>query len=137
MTSNDVTPRKQTAVQRLNLPAAHLGQLELALVQATRNTMERSRRYDSEAPLVIRVLISQINRATWATDQACGASAQLRASEREAQQTSQPPSRGWSFFLVEKAAPSPGRRDVRHVIELFLYTEGDNKEIRNEGSLDH
>ncbi len=155
MTSDDVTPRKQTAhehtwqtliefslsrgpgsehlavdrvveaVQSLNWPAAHLEQLELALVQATRNTMERSHRYGSEAPLVVRVLIPQGSRATWAADQAGGKPTQHHASEREAQQGSQPPSRGWSFFLIEKAAPSPGRRDVRHVIELFLYTEGD------------
>jgi anti-sigma regulatory factor (Ser/Thr protein kinase) len=155
MTSNDVTPRKQTAhdhtwqtliefslsrepgserlavdrvveaVQRLNLPAAHLAQLELALAEAMRNTMERSHRYGSEAPLLVRVLIPQGSQATRAADQAGGKPTQHHASEREAQQTSQLPSRGWSFFLVEKAAPSPGRRDVRHVIELFLYTEGD------------
>jgi hypothetical protein len=166
MTSNDVTPRKQTAhehtwqtliefslsrgpgserlavdrvveaVQGLNWPAAHLEQLKLALVQATRNIMERSRLDDPETPLVIRVLIPENGPATREADQAGGASTQLQASEREAQQTSQPPSRGWSFFLVEQAVQSPGRRDLRHVIELFLYTEGDNKEIRNETNYD-
>jgi anti-sigma regulatory factor (Ser/Thr protein kinase) len=166
MTSNDVTPRKQTAhdhtwqtliefslsrgpgserlavdrvveaVQSLNWPAAHLEQLKLALVQATRNTMERSHLDDTETPLVIRVLIPENGRAIRAADQAGGKPTQHQASEREAQQTSQLPSRGWSFFLVEKAAPRPGRRDVRHVIELFLYTEGDNKEIRNETNYD-
>jgi anti-sigma regulatory factor (Ser/Thr protein kinase) len=117
--------RVSEAMQRLKWPAAHLGWLKLALVEAMRNAMERSRRQNSRAPIIIRVLISHSGRTTRETNQACGESTQLQASEREVPQSSESPSRGWGFFLIEKAMPSSDRRDVRHLIELFLYPEGE------------
>ncbi len=153
MTSNGVTPHRRTAhqhtwqtlvefdlstepgnerlavervaeaVQRLNWPAAHLEQLKLALAQAARKAMERNCRYDSEAPLIIRVLIPENDPAPREGDSANGEPTQFEASGGEAQQAGQPPSRGWSFFLIEKALPASGS-DGRYVLELLLYPGG-------------
>jgi hypothetical protein len=153
MTSNAVTPHRQTAhqhtwqtliefdlstepgserlavvrvveaVQRLNWSAMHLEQLKLALAQAARKAMESSCRYDSEAPLAIRVLIPDDDPATGEADQASGEPTEHQVAERGAQQVGRPPSRGWSFFLIEKAVPGPGGAGW-HLLELFLYPGG-------------
>ena len=118
--------RVAQAVQRLNWPAAHLEQLKLALAQATRNNAERSHLHGLEARLVIRVLIPEDGLATWEPDRTNDAPTQLQAAEREAKQVGRPPSRGWGFFLIEKMAPdASGAR--RHLIELFLYPEGEGR----------
>jgi hypothetical protein len=118
-----VVDRVVEAVQRLNWSAAHLEQLKLALVQAARKAMEYSCRYDLEAPLVIRVLIPEDDPATGEADQASGEPTQHQVAEREAQPIGRPPSRGWSFFLIEKAVPDPGGAGW-HLLELFLYPGG-------------
>jgi hypothetical protein len=153
MTPNEVTPRRQIAhqhtwqtliefdlstepgserlavgrvieaVQRLNWSAMHLEQLKLALAQAARRAMECSCRYDAEAPLVIRVLIPEDDPATGEADQASGEPTEHQVAERGAQQVGRPPSRGWSFFLVEKAVPGPAGAGW-HLLELFLYPGG-------------
>jgi len=153
MTSNEVTPHGQTnhqrtwqtlvefdlspepggerlavervaeAMHRLNWPAAHLDQLKLALAQAARKAMESNRRYDAEASLVIRVLIPGNNPAPPEADPASGEPTQLQVSEGEAQHAGQPLSRGWSFFMIEKALPD-SEGAGRHVLELFLYPGG-------------
>jgi hypothetical protein len=111
------------AVERLNWPAAHLEQLKLALAQAARKAMECNCRYDLEAPLVIRVLIPANDPATQEADPANEGPTQLQVSERDAQQTGRPPSRGWSFFFIEKSLPVSGGAG-RHLLELFLYPGG-------------
>jgi hypothetical protein len=111
------------AMQRLNWPAGHLEQLKLALAQATRKAMECNCRYDSEAPLVIRVLIPASEPAPRETNPANAGPTQLQASEGEAQPAGQPPSRGWSFFLIEKSLPDSGGAG-QHLLELFLYPGG-------------
>lgn len=115
--------RVAEAVQRLNWSAAPLGRLKLALVQATRNAMERSHLNGSRAPLVIRVLIPENDPATREADRANNEPTHLQASERDAQQAGRPPSRGWGFFLIEKAVPDSGGAGW-HLLELFLYPGG-------------
>jgi hypothetical protein len=92
------------AVHRLNLPAAYLEQLKLALSGAILNAIGQGRRHGLEAPPVIRVLVQEKDRA--------------------AQPAGQPPARGWSFFVVEKTVPSPDYRAEQPLIELFLYPGG-------------
>jgi hypothetical protein len=116
--------RVAEAVQRLNWPTARLEQLKLALAQTAQKAVEGKCRYDTEAPLVIRVLIPENYAATQEADPAHDESTQLQTSERDAQQARRPPSRGWGFFLIEKALPDSGRAG-RHLMELFLYPEGD------------
>jgi hypothetical protein len=153
MTSNAVTPHRQTAhqhtwrtliefdlstgsgserlavdrvveaVQRLNWSAAHLEQLKLALAQAARKAMECSCRRDSEAPLVIRVLIPENASVRQEADPVNAEPTQLQASEREPQPVGQPPSRGWGFFFIEKTPPDSGGAGW-HLLELFLYPGG-------------
>jgi hypothetical protein len=115
--------RVAEAVQRLNWPAAHLGQLKLALDQAARKAMESYFGYDSEAPLVIRVLIPENELAPRDSDPANAEPTQPRPSEGEAQPVRQPPSRGWSFFLIEKSLPDAVGAG-RHLLELYLYPGG-------------
>jgi anti-sigma regulatory factor (Ser/Thr protein kinase) len=111
------------AVQRLSWSAMHLEQLKLALAQAARKAMEYSYRYDSEAPLVIRVLIPEDDPAPREVDPANAEPPQFQASEREPQPVGQPPSRGWGFFFIERALPDPGGAGW-HLLELFLYPGG-------------
>jgi anti-sigma regulatory factor (Ser/Thr protein kinase) len=115
--------RVAEAMQRLNWPAAHLEQLKLAFAQAARNAMKCNCGYDPDAPLVIRVLIPENDPATWEADPVNSEPTQLQASEGEAQQAGQPPSRGWSFFLIEKVLRDSSGAG-RHVLELFLYPGG-------------
>jgi anti-sigma regulatory factor (Ser/Thr protein kinase) len=119
------------AVRGLEWPAAHLKRLKLALVRTMLNAIEHSRVHDSEASPVIRVLIPQSSRPARATDQPCAESTQLPATARPAQHSRQTPSRGWGFFLIEKTVQSPGRHDVRHLIELYLYPEGETRDPNN------
>jgi hypothetical protein len=123
--------RVAQAMHRLNWPTAPLKQLKLALAQAARKAAECSCRYDSERALAIRVLIPKNDPTTRKTDQARGESIPPQAPEAEAQQATQSPSRGWGFFMIEKAVPSPDRRDVRYLIELYLYPEGANRDANN------
>lgn len=150
MTSNGITPPRQTAnqypwqmliefdlstepgsehvaaervagaMQKLNWPAAHLEQLKLALAQAARKAMETSRRYDSEASLVIRVLFPENEPAPRDAGPAHAESTRPKVADRQAQPVGQPPSRGWSFFLIEKALPETGGVG-QHLLEVFLY----------------
>jgi anti-sigma regulatory factor (Ser/Thr protein kinase) len=120
--------RVAVAIQRLNWPAAQLQQLKLALAQAARNAAECNCRYDSEGALAIRVLIPENDPSTQETNQARGESTQLQLPEVKAQQATQSSSRGWGFFLIDKAVPRTDRRDVRYLIELYLYPEGANRD---------
>ena len=99
--------RVAQAIQGLNWSAAQLEQLRLALAQAARKAAECSCRYASDEALLIRVLIPEDDPATGEADQAGG----------------RPASRGWGFFLIEKAAPDSNSAG-RHLLELFLYPGG-------------
>jgi hypothetical protein len=148
MTSNEVTPHRRTAqdhtwqtlieftmsrepggerlavervaeaVQRLNWPAARLEQLKLALAQTAQKAVEGKPRYDSEGALVIRVLIPENDPATREADPANDELTQPQASEGDAQQAGRPPSRGWAFFLIEKALPASGRAGRQRRLHL-------------------
>lgn len=120
--------RVAEAMDRLNWPAAQLQHLKLALAQAARNAAECNCRYDSAGALAIRVLIPEDDPATRDIDQVLGESTPLQAPEAKTQRASQSASRGWGFFMIEKAVPSPDRRDVRYLIELYLYPEGAERE---------
>jgi hypothetical protein len=155
MTSNEVTPHRRTdhqhswqilieftlsrepggerlavervaeAVQRLNWPAAPLGRLKLALAKATRDAMERGHFHGSGALLIIRVLIPEGGgETTQEADRASDEPSQAQLSETATQPVGRPPSCGWGFFLIEKALPDSGQAG-RHLIELFLYPEGE------------
>jgi anti-sigma regulatory factor (Ser/Thr protein kinase) len=116
------------AVRGLEWPAAHLKRLKLVLVRTLANAIEHSRAHDSKATPIIRVLIPRNSRLARGTDQARAESTQLPATARPAQPSRQTPSRGWGFFLIEKTVQSPGRHEVRHLIELYLYPEGDKRD---------
>jgi len=116
--------RVAQAMQRLNWPAAHLEQLKAALAEAARKAVESSRRYDSDRVLFIQVLVPENDPATRQADPANDEPTVDGVADGQAQPGGRPPSRGWSFFLIERAAPSSDRAG-RHLLELFLYPEGD------------
>jgi len=115
--------RVAEAMHKLNWSAAHLGQLKLALAQAVRKAMECNCRYDTESTLIIRVLIPENDPALRDAEPTNGEPTQSQVSGREAQNAGQPLSRGWSFFMIEKALPD-SEGAGRHVLELFLYPGG-------------
>jgi len=122
------------AVHRLNLPAAHLDQLKLAVDRATSNAIERNHPPGPETLLYVRVLIPE---RAWATDIPGPVQSGLivpPASESETPQLSQPPSRGWGFFLTEKTGQAANGQACR-LIELFLYLEGGPLDDENRSSL--
>jgi len=122
------------AVHRLNLPAAHLDQLKLAVDRATLNAIERNHPPGPKTPLYVRVLIPE---RAWVTDIAGPVQSGLivpPASETETPQLGQPPSRGWGFFLIEKTWQAAGGQAYR-LIELFLYLEGGPLDDENRSSL--
>lgn len=118
--ASGVAARIIDAVRDLEWSAAELERLKGTLVRATLNAIERSHLHDSEALLVIRVLVPDSSRPAGATDQA--------GAERTARQSRDVPSRGWSFFLVERTAQSSHHGQARQLIELFLYFEGENRD---------
>lgn len=112
------------AMHRLNWPAVQLRQLKLALAQAIRKAADCSCRYSPAGALTIRVLIPETGPTTRETDQPYDVSTPPPAPQVDAQQTTQYPSRGWGFFMIEKTVPSSDSRDVGYLIELYLYPEG-------------
>lgn len=111
------------AVQRLNWPATHLERLKLALAQAIRNALERSRLGGSKALLHIRVLTPQGREATQAANQSGYGPTQLQVSEDVVEQANWSTARGWGFFLVQKQGDNPPAPagESPYLIELFLY----------------
>jgi hypothetical protein len=117
--------RVAEAVQRLNWPAAPLGRLKVALAKATGDAMERGHFHGSGGLPIVRVLIPESGgETTQEANRASDEPGQAQLSETAAQPVGRPPSRGWGFFLVEKALPDSGRAG-RNLIELFLYPEGE------------
>ena len=115
--------RVAQAVQRLNWSAAQLEQLRLALARAARKAAECNCRYDSDGSLLIRVLAPENDPTTQEANQAGGQPTQRQMADRQVQPVGRPPSHGWGFFLIEKAAPDSDGAG-RHLLELFLYPGG-------------
>jgi hypothetical protein len=107
-------------VQTLNWPAAHLEQLKLALARASQNALEWGHLDDPGARLVVRVFVSQGGEATQKAGWTGG-------EPGERQQTGRPASGGWGFFLVQRQGDASPvlTSGPRHLIELFLYKEGE------------
>jgi hypothetical protein len=85
----------------LDLPVTCLERLEQSVTQAIRNAMQHGNQYGPEAPVLIRVLVSNI---------------EARRIERQSPG-------GWGFFLIERTTQASS--DLAHrAIELFVYREG-------------
>jgi hypothetical protein len=123
--------RVAQAMHWLNWPAVQLRQLNLALAQAARKAAGCSCRYDTGGTLTIRVLIPENDPTTRETDLAYSKSTPPPAPQVEAQETTHYPSRGWGFFMIEKTVPSSDGRDVRYLIELYLYPEGAKRDTNS------
>lgn len=113
------------AVQGLSLPAASLERLKMVVAEATLNAIEHGQRYRSNAPMVIRVLVSDRSLPMHITDQDSGGSLPKLETPTDlaTQLADQQPSRGWGFFLIEKMAEELqlSGDEAHHTIELFLY----------------
>ncbi len=113
--------RVALAMHPLCLPEARVTQLQAALAEAATNAMAHAAGSPCDLAISMRV---------WAPSLECLA-ADLGDGKLEcppSHATHQPGSllRGWGFFLVEKTAGACGIGDpVHHMIDLFLYVEGD------------
>jgi len=112
-------------VETLNWSVENLEQLKRALVQTTRNTIDRRHVHGSEGLLIIRVLILEDDDVLQEAGLADDASSQRQTSKRIVQEASRSPSCGWGFFLVNKQVDAPPvlTKKPHHLIELFLYQE--------------
>lgn len=108
-------------VQTLNWPAAHLEQLKLALARAVQNALEWGHPDHSGALLVVRVFVSGGGEATREEPR------QRQRPASTSAQVGRSPSGGWGFFLVQRQGDSSPllATGPRHLIELFLYKEGE------------
>ena len=69
------------------------------------------------------VLIPENDPASWEADPAGGQPTEHGVTDRQVQPVGWPPSRGWGFFLIEKAAPDSDGAG-RHLLALFLHPGG-------------
>ncbi len=102
-------------VKAFHLSTSRLDELKTAVTRAVMSEVKLSTQ-DSDIHLVLmRVMISQAVSDERSNLQECGAS-------------------GWGFFLIEKMLEEALRRRVApcHVVELFLYLEGESQESKKE-----
>ena len=113
------------AMQILNWSDTSLERLKHTLTQAIRDTRERSRLYNSEVSLLIRVLISKDSKTTQEVDQVSDETSQGQVLEQTIQQINRALSHSWGFFLIQKQSDETPTLIGRspHLIELFLYHE--------------
>ena len=93
----------------LDLPVTCLDRLQQSVTEAIRNAMQHGNQYGPEAPVLIRVLVSNIE-ARWIERQSPG---------------------GWGCFLIERTEQAPSD-PTRRVIELFVYRERGIDEREND-----
>lgn len=116
------------AVRGLTLPSAHLERLQVVLADAARNAIQRSRSFQPDLAVGIRVFVRGVgieNLIRGETD----AEPEEQVIERSAQgaeETTLHPVQGWGYFLVDRTIDSPGDPGnvPRRAIELYLYPEG-------------
>jgi anti-sigma B factor antagonist len=115
------------AVQELHLPPARLRRLKMAVTDATSRAIEYRSKYPPHFPLSIRVLASQKVMAVRANQGSSRPPPTAQAPEMEAKLAGQYSPRGWGFFLIERriAEMKVTGDPPHHIIELFLYLEGE------------
>jgi anti-sigma B factor antagonist len=111
------------AVQYLHLPPARLKRLKMAVTDATLRAIEYRSKYRPDFPLSIRVLASQEAMTVHAANQG---SSRPRPTTQAPELEAYSPW-GWGFFLIERrvAGMKVTGDPPRHIIELFLFLEGE------------
>jgi anti-sigma B factor antagonist len=111
------------AVQYLHLPPARLKRLKMAVTDATLRAIEYRSKYRPDFPLSIRVLASQEAMTVHAANQE---SSRPRPTTQAPELEAYSPW-GWGFFLIERrvAGMKVTGDPPRHIIELFLFLEGE------------
>jgi len=90
------------AIRGLNLSIDCLEQLQQIMSEAIWNATQHGNKRGPEAPVLIRTLISNT---------------ETRPIERQSPG-------GWGFFMIERTAQAQGDL-AHHIIELYVYREGD------------
>jgi len=113
------------AVAPLKLPEAHLERLKTAVAEATLNAIEHGNRYRPDAPVIIRVQVSEQALRVSVTDRGGGPISPPQPPDLAAKVSGQQTLRGWGFFLIERMVDELQVREdgAQHTIELFLYLE--------------
>lgn len=114
-----IADRVTAALEPLGWPDADLQRRKQAVVDATRNVLERSYLSGSKVQVTIRVLIRATKEKTQRANRPGGVSGRQQAAG-PAELT---PFRGQGFFLVQKQVVSSQipTGDAHYVIELFVY----------------
>jgi anti-sigma regulatory factor (Ser/Thr protein kinase) len=124
---SDRQARAQVAevVRLLNLPETHLERLKTAVAEATLNAIEHGNRYRPDAPVIIRVQVSEHALRVSITDQGREPISPPEPPDLAAKVSGQQTLRGWGFFLIERMVDELQVREdgAQHTIELFLYLE--------------
>ncbi len=125
----EAAERVLEAVRRLRPPATRSASLATALVEAVLKAIENVPNGRPELPARVRVSVLGSGHAvTRDVPEVAGESAQSMAARDLRSGSSHPDlSAGWGFFLVEKMPDNldSGDAAVRHLVDLFIYPEGD------------
>jgi anti-sigma regulatory factor (Ser/Thr protein kinase) len=117
-----------SAVQDLNLLPWRVERLKTAVAEATLNAIEYRSWYEAECPVLIRLLVSKRmipgHISTGGHDYS---KPESQSPGSEAKTVRHPLPGGWGFFLVERRVDDTYHKGKKqhHVIEAFLYSEGE------------
>jgi anti-sigma regulatory factor (Ser/Thr protein kinase) len=119
------------AVQELNLLPRRVERLQRAVGEAALNAIQIRSQRGAEGPVLIRLLVSTSAVARHnSTDGRERSKSELQAPDSGAKIGGHPLPGGWGFFLVERSVDDAHLKPKKqhHVIEVFLYLEGELSE---------
>jgi hypothetical protein len=100
----------------LGMQLAQVERIRKAVVEAVRDAKKRADRDQESLPISVRLYVS----AAFMDD--------LSRSNPDAQQEASRGHPAWGFFLIQRRGGNPQSPDLpsQHLIELFLYQEGEH-----------
>jgi hypothetical protein len=112
--------RVTEAVQELGLPSSQVEQIGKAVTGVLQKATKRGLQDRPEKPVTVRIWVSDgyTGGRTRSSSHGQGGGRQARG--------------GWGFFVVQKQAEEPqaSARGAHHLVELFLYQEGEHARKR-------
>ena len=108
--------RVTEAVQKLGLPPPQMERIRRAVMEALRKATKRGHQDQPDLPVTVRVWISDAY-----TEERSRSSSNDEQGGRQER-------RGWGFFLIQKQedGPQASGGGSHHLVELFLYQEGEH-----------
>jgi anti-sigma regulatory factor (Ser/Thr protein kinase) len=115
------------AVSGLGLSERTLERLKTAVSEAALNAMEHGNRYRAELPVLIEVLVSEVDLSVKITDEGSGPPAfRSETPDIEAKLEGEQPLRGWGLFLIRNLVDDMNVTgdEHHHTVELILHLDG-------------